>query len=127
MAGEVDAGTARTTPGRESWKESARLLRVMAHPVRLRILEALSKKSLCVKDLNCLVPLDQAHLSQHMAALRKAELVASHVDGPLRCYYVLRPTLVGRIIETLRLDHPAQPRDRLSVQREARGEEPPPR
>ena len=125
MAAEADWGTAR--PGRGSWEESARLLRVMAHPVRLRILEALSERSQCVKDLNSLVPLDQAHLSQHMAALRKAELVASHVDGPLRCYYVLRPTLVGRIVETLRQDHPSRPRDRLSVQREARGEEPPPR
>lgn len=103
------------------------MLRVMAHPVRLRILEALSERSQCVKDLNSLVPLDQAHLSQHMAALRKAELVASHVDGPLRCYYVLRPTLVGRIVETLRQDHPVRPRDRASVQREARREEPPTR
>ena len=62
----------------EDWGESARMLKVMAHPVRLLILDALASKSLCVMDLNTLIPIPQPHLSQHMAALRKAELVDSH-------------------------------------------------
>jgi len=38
--------------GKVIWKTRAELLRVLAHPVRLMILEALSEGPLCVKDLN---------------------------------------------------------------------------
>ena len=110
----------RRSSSAESWEESARLLKILSHPVRLLILAALAEKSFCVKDLNALVPIPQPHLSQHMAALRKAGLVASHKDGPLRCYYVLRPSFVGEIIPLLRRQHPVKERDREAVQREAR-------
>jgi ArsR family transcriptional regulator len=102
------------------WVERAGLLRVIAHPARLAILEALAKRSRCVKDINSLVPLPQPYLSQHMAALRKAELVASHSDGPLRCYYVLRPSLVRGLIQVLRKTHQVRHRNQRTVQREAR-------
>ena len=102
------------------WDQPARVLKVMSHPVRLLILDALAETSLCVKSLNALVPIPQPHLSQHMAALRKAHLVASHKDGALRCYYVLRPTLVRGLILLLRKDHPVKVRDRAAVRQEAR-------
>ena len=105
---------------KDLWNDRARLLRVMAHPVRLRILEALSESSQCVKDLNSLIPIVQPHLSQHMAALRRAKLVACHSYGALRCYYLLRPALVNKLIRLLRQDHPPNPRDRPSILREAR-------
>lgn len=101
------------------WNDRARLLKVMAHPVRLRILEALSDGSQCVKDLNSLIPIVQPHLSQHMAALRRAKLVDCHASGPLRCYYLLQPTLVKKLIHLLRQEHSPSPRDRRSILREA--------
>lgn len=110
------------TRSEADWEESARLLRVMAHPIRLQILDALCEKSRCVKDLNALVHIPQPHLSQHMAALRKAEIVASHSDGSLRCYYILRPTLVDGLRALVRERHRIQRRDPAAVQREARGE-----
>jgi len=102
------------------WSESAQLLRVMAHPVRLMILEALSDRSQCVKELNALVPIVQAHLSQHMAALRKAELVDCHAKGALRCYYLLRPALVKKLIHLLHDKHPPRARSRDAILREIR-------
>ena len=102
------------------WNDRARLLSVTAHPVRLAILEALCERPCCVKDINALVPLTQAHLSQHMAALRKANLVASHVCGTLRCYYILQPTLIKKLISLLRQEHPIQERDCHSVVQQAR-------
>lgn len=92
------------------WQEQAQLLRVMAHPVRLMILEALAGRCQCVKELNSLVPIVQPHLSQHMAALRKAGLVDCHARGTLRCYYLLRPTLVRRMIRLLREKRPPRSR-----------------
>lgn len=105
---------------KEFWTERAHLLRVMAHPVRLMILETLSESSRCVKDLNSLVPVSQPHLSQHMAALRRAELVDCHSSGNLRCYYLLQPTLVQRLIRLLAREHPVRFRDRTRVVQEAR-------
>lgn len=105
---------------KEFWTERAHLLRVMAHPVRLMILETLSESSCCVKDLNSLVPIAQPHLSQHMAALRRAKLVDCHSSGNLRCYYLLQPTLVRRFIRLLSKVHPVHFRDRARVVKEAR-------
>jgi ArsR family transcriptional regulator len=101
------------------WAERAKLLRAMAHPVRLSILEALCDGPMCVYDINSLVDISQPHLSQHIAALRNAALIACHTNGPLRCYYVLRPTLVQKLIPLLRQEHPARQRKRDIVVREA--------
>ncbi len=101
------------------WDEQAQWLRAMAHPVRLLILEALCDGPRCVLDINALVDISQPHLSQHIAALRKAELVACHVNGPLRCYYVLRPTLIRKLIPLLSATHPVRERKREIVVREA--------
>ena len=99
--------------------EHARLLRVIAHPVRLMILDALSESSRCVKDLNALAPVSQPHLSQHMAALRRANLVHCHSFGTLRCYYVLQPTLIRKLMSLLSAEHPVLNRERLQVVKEA--------
>ena len=103
------------------WNDPARLLGVMAHPVRLAILEILCEEPRCVKHVNALVPLAQSHLSQHLSALRKANLVASLACGALRCYYVLRPTLVKELIRLLRQEHPLQERNRGSIIRGLQG------
>jgi ArsR family transcriptional regulator len=112
----------RTAPSkrqRAHWNEHARLLRVIAHPIRLMILEALSKSSRCVKDLNGLAPVSQPHLSQHMAALRRAKVVQCYSSGTLRCYYILQPTLVQKLLSLLSIQHPVLPRERRQVVREA--------
>jgi ArsR family transcriptional regulator len=102
------------------WDEQARMLRVMAHPVRLMILQALCERPQCVKDINSLVSIVQPHLSQHMAALRKAGLIDCHVCGALRCYYIVRPTLVKSMLRLLRGEHPIRLRSRDAVVRASR-------
>ncbi len=99
------------------WDDRARLLRIMAHPMRLMILSALCERPQCVKDINSLIPIVQPHLSQHMAALRKAGLIDCHVCGALRCYYIVRPTLVKKILRLLSEDHPIRLQNRDSVVR----------
>ena len=97
------------------WEDRARLLRVMAHPVRLRILNALREQPRCVKDINSLISLVQPHLSQHIAALRKANLIDCHVSGSLRCYYIVQPRLVKKMLQLLIEDHPIRQRSCDSV------------
>jgi ArsR family transcriptional regulator len=109
-----DAGTD------SAWDDQARLLRVMAHPVRLMILRALCERPQCVKDINSLISIVQPHLSQHMAALRKAGLVDCHVCGALRCYYIVRPVLVKNLLRLLSQEHPLRLRSRDAVMRASR-------
>jgi ArsR family transcriptional regulator len=99
-------------------KGLASVLMAVAHPFRLTILRHLVSGVKCVKDLNDLIPTSQPNLSQHMAALRGAGLVGSQSNGPLRCYYVLRPSLVKGLLALHSGDHPVKERGRESVIRE---------
>lgn len=103
----------------EEWESTAQMLRLLAHPARLMILEALCQGPLCVNDLNSLLGVPQPQVSQHMAALRKSGVVACHINGPLRCYYITKPSLVKKLVQLLKAEHPVQQRDRATVIREA--------
>ncbi len=96
------------------------MLRLVAHPTRLMILRALAQRSQCVRDLNALVPIAQPYLSQHMAVLRRADLVDCHTRGSMRCYYVLRPKFVRQLVRLLCEQDPPRRRSRESVLREIR-------
>ena len=104
-------------PWDEAWHEQTQWLRAMAYPVRLMILEALCEQPRCVKDINSMISIVQPHLSQHIAALRNAGLIDCHGAGSLHCYYILRPTLVKKMMRILSQDHPQRERDRRSVMR----------
>jgi len=101
------------------WNEQSKLLKLISHPIRLMILELLCDNVKCVKDINALVPIPQPNLSQHIAALRESELIASYSKGALRCYYCKKPTLVKKLVKLLRQEHPIVSRDRRSVLKEA--------
>jgi len=111
--------TTSKEPDLGAWEERARLLRTIAHPVRLMILESLCEGPRCVTDINALIAIPQPHLSQHIAALREARLIACHVNGSLRCYYILRPTLVKQLVRLVSDEHAERERDRTTVIREA--------
>lgn len=61
--------------------KSAELLKAMSNQNRLMILCALLDGELSVGKLNELTPLSQSALSQHLAALRKAELVCTRRES----------------------------------------------
>jgi ArsR family transcriptional regulator len=79
----------------------AELLRVMAHPVRLMILEELSHGMKCVNDMRDLLKLPQPNVSQHLALLKKRGLILSHKDGSSRCYHLAQPGLVKDLLAWL--------------------------
>jgi len=91
----------RNRSSRDIWDDAAKLLRVVAHPVRLGVLAELSKGAKCVMDIRELFPVSQPVLSQHMAVLRKAGLVSNHARGPLRCYYLTRPVYTKNLLKVV--------------------------
>ena len=82
------------------------LLRAMAHPVRLMILEELLRNPRCVTAIHEILDVRQPNISQHLTILKNSGIVSSDRDGSYRCYYLRRPGLVKALLEALRKEWP---------------------
>lgn len=73
-------------------------LDVLAHPVRLQLLDVLARKegTVCVCDLEAAVPVKQPTVSHHLRLLRQAGLVHSEKQG-LYAYYRVDRTALGAL------------------------------
>lgn len=67
----------------------ARIIKAMAHPTRLFIVDALSREELCVCELTAMVGADISTVSKHLAILRAAGIVQDAKRGS-QVYYSLR-------------------------------------
>lgn len=65
----------------DSYRDRARLLRVMAHPMRLEILDIIRQSDECVCHLSATLDKPQPYVSQQLAVLRKEGLIADHKEG----------------------------------------------
>lgn len=81
--------------------KAAGLLKAMSNENRLMILCSLLDGELSVSDLNSCVPLSQSALSQHLAALRKAELVSTRREAQT-IYYRVQSSAALQIIMVLK-------------------------
>ena len=72
---------------------STLLLKALAEPVRLRLLNLLAEgREVCVCHLHGALELPQPTVSRHLAYLRKAGLVAARKEGLWVHYRLARPT-----------------------------------
>ena len=75
MAGE--------TPISFEQEELARFAKAMSHPVRVYILDFLSKQACCYSgDLAEVLPIARSTLSQHLKELKEAGLIQGNVEAP---------------------------------------------
>ena len=79
------------------------LLRAVAHPARIKILEELSKGVKCVSDFGFL-EINQPNVSQHLAALRNRGIIDFYMYGRLRCYY-LADAFIPDLLEILKKEY----------------------
>jgi ArsR family transcriptional regulator len=84
--------------------QKVELLKVLAHPVRIRILQELTKGVKCVSDFEDFLELRQPNISQHLSLLRQFGVVDYYVDGRLRCYFLVEP-LVPDLLALLGKDY----------------------
>ena len=67
----------------EDQKALARFAKAMGHPIRLYVLEVLSKQSCCYSgDLTDVLPIAKSTLSQHLKELRDAGLIQGEIEAP---------------------------------------------
>jgi len=67
----------------------ARIIKAMAHPSRLFIIDQLAEGERCVCELTDLIGADMSTVSRHLTVLREAGIVAAEKRG-LQVYYTLR-------------------------------------
>ena len=79
-------------------EHAAELLKVLSHPVRLKILEILRGGEQCVCHMEAALGLRQAYISQHLIVLRDAGLVSVRREG-WNIYYTLIQPEVFEVIE----------------------------
>jgi len=72
----------------------ADILKAMAHPKRLEIIQLLRDQELCVSDIQEMLGLPQANLSQHLQILREAQVVVSYKNGKQIFYKLQHPNVV---------------------------------
>lgn len=64
-------------------KSIARYAKAMGHPIRMYVLELLSKQSCCYSgDLSEVLPIAKSTLSQHLKELKDAGLIQGEIEGP---------------------------------------------
>jgi DNA-binding transcriptional ArsR family regulator len=80
------------------YHKQAELYRALSHPVRLRILDILSRQEACVCHLTAILGKRQPYVSQQLATLREAGLVSDRRDGTL-IYYTLADEHVAELLD----------------------------
>jgi DNA-binding transcriptional ArsR family regulator len=79
----------RPVEGEAADEELASLSKALGHPVRVKILRILARKSACIcGDIVEELPLAQSTVSQHLKVLKDAALIRGEVDGPRVCYCI---------------------------------------
>ena len=81
-------------------RRASTLLKAMSNEHRLMILCQLTKGEKCVSELERIIGLSQSALSQHLARLRRDEVVKTRRDAQT-IYYSLSGPEARAIIETL--------------------------
>ena len=64
-------------------KRLARYAKAMGHPIRMYVLELLSKQACCYSgDLTEVLPIAKSTLSQHLKELKNAQLIQGEIEAP---------------------------------------------
>ncbi len=80
------------------------LLKILSHPVRIRILEDLTQGVKCVSDFEESLDISQPNVSQHLTLLKTHGVVDFFIDGRLKCYFLKEP-LIPDLLELLKKNY----------------------
>lgn len=87
----------------DAYERQAALVRAMAHPTRLHILEILSTGEWCVCHLTAVLGQRQPSVSQHLMVLRESGLVLDRRDGAMVFYRLADSGIREWVAQTKRL------------------------
>ncbi|MDH5804004.1 MAG: metalloregulator ArsR/SmtB family transcription factor [Gemmatimonadota bacterium] len=85
----------------ETLRHAAEVIKLLGHPERLQIVEVLEFNQGTVTEIQEILGMPQAKVSQHLAKLRGAGVVAAERDGVHVQYRVIEPK-VHKILDCIR-------------------------
>lgn len=90
-------GTTKAEHFTEAQNQLASMLKALAHPARVAIVEHLLKINACVcGDIVNELPLAQATVSQHLKELKLAGIIRGTIEGTAVCY-CLEPEAIQKL------------------------------
>ncbi len=92
----------------------AAILKALAHPIRLFMIEELAEKSYCVCELTEMVGLDISTVSKHLSILKNAGLVSVEKKGR-QVFYSLRIRCALNFLDCVEAVLREQSQDRMNA------------
>jgi ArsR family transcriptional regulator len=80
------------------FEAQARIIKALAHPTRLLIVDELSRHSRCVCELTAMAGVDASTMSKHLAILRGVGILGCEKKG-LEVHYSLKTPCILRIFD----------------------------
>lgn len=77
------------------YEARARIIKALAHPTRLFIVDEIAKGERCVCELTAMIGADISTVSKHLSVLKQAGLVADEKRGLMVFYRLKTPCLTG--------------------------------
>lgn len=91
FANNIRIQTMRSTEYTDQQEQIARIAKAMGHPARMRILNFLAAQDSCFfGDINEVLPIAKATVSQHLKELKDAGLIQGEIEGPKVRYCINR-------------------------------------
>lgn len=78
----------------------AKIIKALAHPSRLFMVEELSQKARCVSELAEMIGSDISTVSKHLSVLKTAGIVQDQKKGA-QSYYILRAPCILRFFDCI--------------------------
>ena len=73
----------------------AKIIKAMAHPTRLFIVDELSKGDKCVCELTAMIGADTSTVSNHLSILKNAGLISDNKRGTSVFYHLKTPCVLN--------------------------------
>jgi DNA-binding transcriptional ArsR family regulator len=77
------------------FEAKAKIIKAMAHPTRLFIVDQLSRKEWCVCELKDMIGADMSTVSKHLSILKSAGIVQDEKRGTMVFYSLKMPCILN--------------------------------
>ena len=96
-------------------KARAAILKALAHPTRVLMLDALNRGDRCVNDLRNLAAVSQPTITHHLEKLKKAGLVTERRAGKRVIHHLACPCILEALECTLGVLQSTEKRQKNSI------------
>ena len=91
----------------DHYRKKAALLKALAHPARLLIMDMLRRERMCICQLTSVLDKSQPYVSQQIRVLREAGLVACNKAGTYKCYHIKKDPELEKLLDVLLGESPS--------------------